>query len=428
MYRSNVFALKGRIILSLSLMLLPTLGMVIIFYLCFHNHTLVIEQMIHEFINEKKPVLRTELLVQQALSPLIIYSLTGDQSEQIRYKNLVTDIDESFLQCLKEKFHQPKEEEHLTQTFLIWEKFKKNADSLFLLNTINNNTEKVQIITNKIELLHLEILKHFSLFHEINDRELVKYSQELTDNKTLFTIAILSIISLGLILSMIGGFILSSLLLTPLQKLYLGARQLAAGNIAHRIENHRNDELGLLIHTFNWMANELQKTQEKLHSLATSDPLTGLSNHRNFFQTLEKELDRSQRYQHKLSVLMMDMNDFKIINDTMGHLAGDHVLKNVGKMLQQYTRKSDLVCRYGGDEFSILLPETQYEEALEFSKRLSEHIKNHSIKIPEQENSINISISIGVATFPQHGADHMKLMSAADKALYEVKRTKNNKQ
>ena len=419
MSRPNAFSLKIHIILSLGLMLLPTLAGGALFFYCFKNHVIIVEHLVEELIGEKDPVFRTQALTQQAFQPVIDFILTGDVNSRVEHEKLSSRIEDSFFSWTKKEYHYPGEENSLSEIHIAWEEYKKTVDALFLLDGDKN--EERDILWQRIRTQHLTLQHQFNGFQKANTQEIVREAEKLLANKTSFYIILLSIICLGLILSLFGGFLLSRLILTPLQKLYFGARQWASGNIDHRIEVGHNDELGLLIHTFNWMANELKKNQQKLHALATSDPLTGLVNHREFYRILENELDRAARYRHELSVLMMDMNDFKEINDTMGHLAGDHVLREVAMLLRKHTRKSDLVSRYGGDEFSILLPETEHEEAIEFAARLSQYISEHPITITDHD-LINISMSIGTASYPRDGKDHLELVAAADKALYKVKR------
>ncbi len=163
----------------------------------------------------------------------------------------------------------------------------------------------------------------------------------------------------------------------------------------------------------------------QLYELATKDGLTKLYIRRHLFNLLEAEIKRVERYHHVLSVLMMDIDDFKKVNDTYGHLVGDMVLKEIANAIQKTVRHVDIPARYGGEEFTIVLPETTINNALTIAERLRKKISEISIKIDE-ENTVRPTISIGAAEYP-NAADNMNdLIDAADKALYTSKENGKN--
>lgn len=158
----------------------------------------------------------------------------------------------------------------------------------------------------------------------------------------------------------------------------------------------------------------------KLYELATKDGLTKLYTHRHFFTMLDTELKRASRYNHVLSILMMDIDDFKTINDTYGHSVGDKVLKEVSAIIEKTVRKIDMPARYGGEEFAVILPETSGDEAVVIAHRLREKISQIDIKLKDGMH-IKTSISLGISSFPDCGHDELALMEYSDKALYESK-------
>jgi diguanylate cyclase (GGDEF)-like protein/PAS domain S-box-containing protein len=138
------------------------------------------------------------------------------------------------------------------------------------------------------------------------------------------------------------------------------------------------------------------KAEEKLEYFALTDPLTELSNRRNFFSVAQKEFERAVRYQHALSILLFDIDRFKSINDTYGHITGDRVLQTVGGFIKDHLREVDLIARFGGDEFVILLPESDSESALQTAERLRQSISE--LKIASNSEMISVTLSIGVAS------------------------------
>jgi diguanylate cyclase (GGDEF)-like protein len=151
-----------------------------------------------------------------------------------------------------------------------------------------------------------------------------------------------------------------------------------------------------------------------------------LYNHHHFRQLLQNELSRAQRYKRPLSLLFGDIDHFKAINDTFGHLAGDRVIKALATKLRMETRESDHAARYGGEEFAVILPETTIEDAKVIAERLRSGIE--SMDITYGGNSISISLSFGIADLTDNKkADIDELISRADKALYHAKEQGRNR-
>ncbi len=184
------------------------------------------------------------------------------------------------------------------------------------------------------------------------------------------------------------------------------------------------DDLQLL-HTLSshiGVAIENARLYEETKHLATTDSITGLYNVRYFYQALEKDIARSERYHHPLSLIIMDIDNFKRYNDTYGHLAGDDLLRELASLLQKITRASDTVARYGGEEFTIILPETDTEGAALLAKRIQGVVRKHPFAIRDTDIVGKITVSLGVATYPHHANSGKELVDAADKALLGAKR------
>lgn len=165
---------------------------------------------------------------------------------------------------------------------------------------------------------------------------------------------------------------------------------------------------------------ELVKAKNKLQELSTTDELTGLYNYRYLIFSLESELERTLRYKRSLSLMMMDIDYFKSLNDTYGHQCGNLVIKTVAQLLKRNVRRTDIVARYGGDELSIILTETGKGRSLEVAEKLKAVINGHVFKW--QGKALDVRVSIGLATVPELGInDAYGLVNAADRALYEAK-------
>lgn len=171
----------------------------------------------------------------------------------------------------------------------------------------------------------------------------------------------------------------------------------------------------------------LRASQEELMHLSSIDYLTKLYNRRYFSQASEYILELSKRNKTDLSVIMLDIDNFKEVNDTYGHKLGDKVLVNLSKLLKEHTRKSDVVCRWGGEEFLILLPETNIEGALSIAQTLRENVEELILWF-ENDLLIKFTISLGIATLDtENDATLETCINRADDALYEAKNSGRNR-
>jgi diguanylate cyclase (GGDEF)-like protein len=165
------------------------------------------------------------------------------------------------------------------------------------------------------------------------------------------------------------------------------------------------------------------QSYEKTETLAKTDGLTGLYTHRHFQEKLADEVKRSERYHQPLCLIMMDLDHFKEYNDSFGHPQGDALLKKISQILKDCTRESDIVCRYGGDEFAILLLETTKETAMSIARRIREAVE---LRVNTGISRVKITCSIGVAAYPDDSLNKSDLLFQADRALYDSKEKGRN--
>ncbi len=162
---------------------------------------------------------------------------------------------------------------------------------------------------------------------------------------------------------------------------------------------------------------------EEVKNLSIRDGLTGLFNYRHFWELLAHEVEQSRRYQTPLALLFLDLDNFKIINDALGHSRGDLVLKTLADYLRTALRQADVVCRYGGEEFVALLPKTPVDQAMKLAERLRQKISRMTIPLPERD--VQFTVSIGVAGLTPE-MDGEALVEAADAAMYRAKKAGKN--
>ena len=203
----------------------------------------------------------------------------------------------------------------------------------------------------------------------------------------------------------------------------LSEKSLAAILVVENLPRQDLEKLAILALQF---ALEMKKVllYETVETLAVTDSLTGLYVRRYFLDRLAEELKRSKSYKYSCALLMVDIDNFKQCNDTYGHLVGDAVLKEMGRMVRQSIREIDLSGRYGGEEFAVMLPETNKEGAMMVAERLRKRIAENVFKAYDE--TLRFTVSIGIAAYPADATEMKFLIERSDKALYSAKRSGKN--
>lgn len=276
-----------------------------------------------------------------------------------------------------------------------------------------------------------ECLKcHKARIGEVNGAISVKISLEEYDSAIAGAIKniIISgafILAVSLALSIVFLFRVS---IRPISELQKAARIIGGGDLDYRIDLRDGFEINRLVDEFNTMAerlkqrtNELNVLNKKLEELSITDGLTGVYNHRYFYARLEEELLRASRHCKPFAVIMADIDNFKSYNDTYGHRNGDRVLRDVASTIKATLRVTDLMARYGGEEFSVILPETDKKGAIIIAEKIRKNIEDRDFPNEATQPGGNLTVSVGVATYPVDAKTGDDVVSQADLALYRAK-------
>jgi diguanylate cyclase (GGDEF)-like protein len=206
-------------------------------------------------------------------------------------------------------------------------------------------------------------------------------------------------------------------IIVPLQVMGEVSGVLTLDRLGGRTFDERELELARLFANQAAIAIQNARSYMEMELQAISDGLTGLHNHRHFQESLAAEVSRAGRYDEEFCLLMMDLDHFKSVNDTVGHQRGDEVLREVASVLRRCSRESDYLARYGGEEFTVILPRTTLTEARPVAQRICDQVR----EIEPGAQGVRVSMSIGVAAFPESARDKEALLGAADSALLRAK-------
>jgi len=320
----------------------------------------------------------------------------------------------------------------------IFSEVKQLEASILRLNTDKNGFEIsseqwFKTMTSKIDLLK-QLIEQLVIDTEVSINERIKYLQQ-------FVYSIMSILLVVVLITLAISWFLAKSIVSPIRSITSAMTRLSKGHRDIRFTHHfAQDDIGNMISAYEYSRRKLlqadlattlriikqticldkkEREKEIYLQLASIDTLTGVINRRKFNEMAEHELMRVKRYKHGLSLMMLDLDHFKEVNDTHGHAIGDRVLQEFSQVCNDNVRNIDIVARIGGEEFVILLPETKLQQAHALAERICSAVDNHSLVIEGKE--IKFTVSIGVSAWDETIGVMGSLLEKADQALYEAK-------
>ena len=411
-------SIRTRFTVGVGLMLLPLVILAVAGYFYFTSALASFDFVMKEVFRGILPLHHLQQFVIESAMPPNDYLIRGGADERDLFAIKSARVDSAFEEI---NFLSGRSEKYRTlidQAKRKWSEGKARGEVLVALPFPIRDPragEKMEAFDSSLS----EVSEVLDRLHVMVSEELDNAHAHALSLQRNVNVLIFLTFAIGIAAAVLSIIMLSKQILHPLLLLKEGASRFGSGNLQHRIEVHTQDEIGQLAATFNTMADELEQ-------LAIRDALTGLYNKREFQRRLDQEITRARRYKHNLSLLIIDIDHFKQVNDTFGHQTGDKVLQILCGLIQKQMRPTDSTSRYGGEELALILPETDETDASRTAERLRELIESYTIDAGEG-TKLRLTISIGLATFPADGATDLAFVAAADQALYAAKRKGRNR-
>lgn len=439
-----IISIKTKIIGSVVVLYLMLL---IVVFVAHHRRNLLVHGMLdlETAVGQLNALIDLQVAMDRFVMPANDYLITGDfDKENSEFQNITSRVEKEFNRI---------EGLGLDRNFITIIKRAKNkysilkrkADKIFSIQHPIGNMrgsrlqDELDALANHIISDYLDKIGLLAM-KRVNERiAFINIKRKRAD----------IVIFVGTVVSGVMGILFAIYLvrsiINPILELKKGAVIVGNGNLTHRISIRNGLEVNILVEEFNKMTQKLKESydnlerkienrtsalnelNEKYKLLSVTDGLTNIYNHRYFYEKLEEEIKRAVRYKKSLSLIMVDIDYFKHYNDTHGHQAGDNVLRDIALLLKKGVRELDIVARYGGEEFCIILPETGKQVAMNLAERIRVSVPAQPFPFKETQPDGNLTISLGVATFPDDAKSSDNLVTAADSALYKAKGNGRNR-
>ena len=373
---------------------------------------------------ETEPLRTLERHLHDAEREVHHYLIRGTGDDQQAFLAYAGEVDHELAYLEHAPFARTEEVAGIRAVRNAWDHAKTQATAIFALDHPVGNPQARTLLKELMGAIDTAEAA-LAVNYRVADEEVAAELSEAKTGRAHAFSLVLIVLGLGLGSVFITGRHLARTVLKPVADLEEATRRLTSGDLSYRVAMQRQDEFGRLARHFNTMADQIERDQHTLRELSMRDGLTGLLNHAEFLHRLQIGVHDAQRHHRSLALLLLDIDWFKQVNDRFGHLCGDDALRVVAQTLRGEVRPGDEVGRYGGEEFAIILRETDEKRVGETAERIRAMVAKARFEAGDEPHSV--TISIGIALFPLDGNDGATLVAHADQALYQAKRAGRNR-
>ena len=421
----NFRLLRVRLVSGQIAMLLTIVIIGLGSYYALQNTIAAFQGVVEKSMTEMHLIQDLQHSVLQASMPANDYLIHGRKGERQNFKRLSQQVNEYFKRLLSLSTLTQKKRKLVEEAYKHWQHASALSNEILKLSRPVGNRTAALAMEHMDKILDQAI----NILDDVNRIGYKEVENHLGSAKQVGQQAVaLLIIALvaGAVLVLISSTMFVRTIILPIRKLQDGVSRFGRGDYKFRLKVTSDDELGQLSKSFNNMANSLEQHQNELKRISTYDSLTGLLNRREIERRLDEALGTYKRYHRIFSLLLLDLDHFKQVNDTYGHQSGDELLKTFADAVQQVIRPVDLFARYGGEEFLILMPEINIESAKIMAERIRALVELLVVKTVAGKE-ISFTVSIGVTGVSESVQDHATIIHTVDQALYAAKEGGRNR-
>ncbi len=411
-------SLRTRFLVAMGIVFIPLVAVALGCGIILQHAASALNQIVDQPLYKLQTTSQLENQIRKAHVLVKEYTASPLYTLHAQFDSDARTVEDAFAEILSKPFLGTQEYTQLSNVRREWNQITVLADLIFTTNEPKATLYQLDQRVNQIMFTLDQI--HDAYYSEISAQR-----AQINEAETRFMLIITTTLGFGLIGAVVGAVLLARSVLVPLHEFEKGLTHFANNDLSYRLTLNNQDELGQLAREFNNMAERLMAHRNELEDLSVRDSLTGLYNRRELESRLHEETQRARRYNRPFSVLMLDIDYFKDVNDNYGHQIGDEVLVTVADLVRLNVRPVDVVCRYGGEELAVILPETENKGAQIVAERIRSTVAD-SLTTTPQGDVIRITVSIGLATFPQDSSAGAGLIHAADQALYAAKQGGRN--
>ncbi len=413
-------SLKSRLILGILVMLLPLCLLVAGSFITIRGAVSSLEEAVSEPLERLLFITDIQKLFHKMKTPLQQYAVRMEEADRSRIESLSIEIGLAFDAGFAIDQLSEREKELLTTAKHGWINLQVLVARLFEQGEALGKAGREQFMLQ----VGRELDRSIYILEELESLALNNVQRqrlEIQGVKWEALLMALLVLVVGLVFAFLGAILLFRSVVSPIQRLERSVERFGQGDLSSRINLDTNDELGHLASAFNAMAERFQNIQTELDYMSIYDSLTGLYDRPQFHDMVGLEVRRSKRYNRPFSLLFIDIDDFRSVNQNYGRLVGDSVLCSVAMQIKNNIRPTDTAARYDGDSFAVILSETDHQGAEMAARRLQAHIAENPLNIGDGK-TLNIRVSMGIATYPDDADSETALFAQTEYALELAKR------